>query len=498
MDIVCVRIVSRHLACCSRIHSEDSTSKQVICTWPHFSFGNADTLNEVDFKSQLCHGLVTMKFARDFKETLASQDFPSHWVNKAIPYGQLKKCLKKVQQELHDLGLDPDTLRALLDPNTTAPVAIKYRLKAANDSNFVRPKLTVYVHMQNGVAVDASLTPTSRAFFEKIAAEIHSDHELDTNLPKSFYTLVQQENVLDHDMYEKVELPLVFDGEFFDLLQSDVNNLDALQMEERQRMTADVAELGKEISLVCRTSRFSKSDLARWRRIFELYLDAEIFFGTHERDHGTRSSQVALKQLQWFQGEVEKRSLSKDFKLGESKVAFSRFVNLNLNLLKNLQFQELNKLAITKILKKFDKRTCLGVSQTFRATVQSEGFLSRDVAKDVCAQMSQELVAVVPQLNDYLCPVCFSVAYRPVRLDCKHVFCIRCIVKIQRRNEKHCPLCRADVVMSASEDNLDRTLEKYMKKYFAKEVKEKQRANEIERGIEDYGPGYTHHDCSIM
>lgn len=205
--------------------------------------------------------------------------------------------------------------------------------------------------MQNGVAVDASLTPTSRAFFEKIAAEIHSDHELDTNLPKSFYTLVQQENVLDHDMYEKVELPLVFDGEFFDLLQSDVNNLDALQMEERQRMTADVAELGKEISLVCRTSRFSKSDLAQWRRIFELYLDAEIFFGTHERDHGTRSSQVALKQLQWFQGEVEKRSLSKDFKLGESKVAFSRFVNLNLNLLKNLQFQELNKLAITKILK---------------------------------------------------------------------------------------------------------------------------------------------------
>lgn len=64
--------------------------------------------------------------------------------------------------------------------------------------------------------------------------------------------------------------------------------------------------------------------------------------------------------------------------------------------------------------------------------------------------MSQELVSVVPQLNDYLCPVCFSVAYRPVRLDCQHVFCIRCVVKIQRRQEKHCPLCRADVVMNAS------------------------------------------------
>lgn len=47
-------------------------------------------------------------------------------------------------------------------------------------------------------------------------------------------------------------------------------------------------------------------------------------------------------------------------------------------------------------------------------------------------------------------------------------------------------------------ENLDHKLEKYMRKYFAKEVKEKQRANEIERGIEDYGPGYTHQDCTMM
>lgn len=55
--------------------------------------------------------------------------FPPHWVNQAIPYSQLKKCLKKVQRELQDLGLDPDTLRALLDPNNTSPVALQYKLK---------------------------------------------------------------------------------------------------------------------------------------------------------------------------------------------------------------------------------------------------------------------------------------------------------------------------------------------------------------------------------
>ncbi|KID78429.1 RING-14 protein, partial [Metarhizium brunneum ARSEF 3297] len=276
-----------------------------------------------------------MKFARDFKETLANQDFPPHWVTRAIPYGQLKKCLKKVQRELRDLGLDPETLRALLDPTTTSPVALQYHLKTATNSNFVQPKLTVYVHLQDGVAVDASLTPTSRGFFERVAAEIRSDPmglagtHADTQSTETSPVLAsghdadRQADGNDHNMYETVEVPLVFDAEFFDMLQSDVNNLDALQTEEEGKMTAEVVELGKEVSFVCRTSRFSKSDLARWRRIFELYLDAEVFFGTHERDHGTRSSQMALKQLQWFQAEVEKGHLARDFKLRESRMAFS-------------------------------------------------------------------------------------------------------------------------------------------------------------------------------
>ena len=101
-------------------------------------------------------------------------------------------------------------------------------------------------------------------------------------------------------------------------------------------------------------------------------------------------------------------------------------------------------------LSEFDKRTSLGISQTFPAVVQADRLLAGSIAQDVCAQMSKQLVSVVPQINDYLCPVCFAIAYRPVRLQCKHVFCIRCIIRIQRAQEKFCPLCRADVVLQAS------------------------------------------------
>ncbi|KAM5388935.1 hypothetical protein ACJA88_000799 [Fusarium oxysporum] len=512
-----------------------------------------------------------MKFGHDFKETLRAQDFPAHWVDHAIPYSQLKKCLKKVARELHELGLDPETLRELLNPDETSPVALKYKLNGGADSH-LRPKLTVQVHLQDGVPVDASLAPNTRDFLNKIAINLPQNQPAQVEpvtkspIPDSVKDAAKAETVVEttsapsaetvdaladeandklaialadektvkitetpasdseqtesiaeptsngstpasptspatgttEGTYEIIEVPLTFDAEFFEMLQSDVNNLDALQMEEEKTMTSEIVALGKEVEQVVKPKRFSKTDLARWRQIFELYLDAEIFFATHEQDHGERSSQVALRQLQWFQDQVAKQNLVKDFKLPESKAAFTRFINLNASLLKNMQFQELNKTAVAKILKKFDKRTALGVARKFPTVVHSDKLLAGTIARDVCAQMSQELVSKVPQLNDYLCPVCFSVAYLPVRLDCQHVFCIRCVIKIQRRKEKHCPLCRADVVLKASAMNLDYELQKYMKKYFAKEVKEKARANEIERGIEDYGPGYVHQECCII
>ncbi|KAK1673034.1 SPX domain-containing protein [Colletotrichum godetiae] len=465
-----------------------------------------------------------MKFAHDFKETLRRQDFPPHWIDQAIPYGQLKKVLKRVARELKDLGLDPETLRQLLDPANDSPLAAKYRLNAAGNSKLLRPKLTVLVHMRDGNAIDASLTPASRSLIERIAALQSHDpgqpipaaaHEeavpakspvssaeslanAEIELSDTQSCLQVQSHLLPTEHFERIEVPLVFDSEFFDILQSDVNNLDALQAKEEKAMVTEIVALRQEISHLTKPSRLSKSDLARWRAIFELYLDAQVFFSTNEQDHGSRTSQTAAKQLQWFQEEITKRNLVKSFKIAESREALVRFLSLNAVLLKNLQFQEINQVAIYKILKKFDKRTCLGVSKSFPIQVHSDKLLAGSVAKDICAQMSTDLVSVVPQISDYLCPICFAIAYRPVRLACQHVFCIRCIVKIQRRKENHCPLCRADTVMKASADNLDIQLERYMRKYFPKEAKEKQRANEIERGIEDYGPEYVHSECSIM
>lgn len=249
--------------------------------------------------------------------------------------------------------------------------------------------------MRDGNAVDASLAPASRALIERIAAlqspnpdqlvSAASLNEKTSSPISSAESLAAAEIELsdtqhpDQDQYqgrgqvvpevhyERIEVPLVFDSEFFDILQSDVNNLDALQAKEERAMVAEIVALRQDVSHLTKPSRLSKSDLARWRAIFELYLDAQVFFSTHEQDHGSRNSQTAAKQLQWFQEEITKRNLVKSFKIAESREALVRFLRLNAVLLKNLQFQEINQVAIYKILKSESRpflylRRCNGLS----------------------------------------------------------------------------------------------------------------------------------------
>ena len=63
-----------------------------------------------------------MKFAHEFKAALIKEGFPTHWVESAVPYGQLKKCIKKVESELQSIGLDPATLAQLI-PSTNEDVS---------------------------------------------------------------------------------------------------------------------------------------------------------------------------------------------------------------------------------------------------------------------------------------------------------------------------------------------------------------------------------------
>lgn len=75
-----------------------------------------------------------------------------------------------------------------------------------------------------------------------------------------------------------------------------------------------------------------------------------------------------------------------------------------------------------------------------------------------------------------------AIAWRPIRLQCGHVFCVRCLIKAHKKRLYDCPVCRqAFAVGNADATNLDQALQNFMLLYFPREIKEKRNENEKEQ-----------------
>ena len=431
-----------------------------------------------------------MKFGHFYSQHLLNDGFPAHWVNSAISYRQLKKCIKRVEEELGTIGLDAQALGRLLKSVEEEGPRYDFQDGDKTGSEDFKPKLLFAVDEATGQPIDASLSPETKNYLHQLAISenLSAVRITDAEVPK---TAASSQSRRPSHSVRLVEVSLTSDSEFFTILHHELSGLAALQLGEKDKLSASIADLGHIIAkLTNPTESKARHDLAEWRRVFEKYLDSRVFFATNEQDHGTHGFAVAQKNFMEFL----KVTQQADFKKKESLVALRKFVEINVELLQNLQFQELNQIAITKIIKKFDKRTGLNVKTSLPHDFFVDG---PDMAKALSAQVSSKILSAVPQLNDYLCPICCSIAYRPVRLQCEHVFCIRCLIVMQREGKDKCPLCRAGVVMQADSINLDSALAAFLKKYFPTEVKAKQRENE-EAIAKDQFKGLYDAKCCVM
>ena len=124
--------------------------------------------------------------------------------------------------------------------------------------------------------------------------------------------------------------------------------------------------------------------------------------------------------------------------------------------------------AIKKLVKKHTEHTALPLFCSFfeNTHVFSIGRLHQSACNTVSGlihlihprlfiqEISDKLSPLVPNQDDYSCAICTSIAFKPIRLSCSHVFCVRCLVKMQKRREDNCPMCRAPSVLGANESAL--------------------------------------------
>lgn len=107
--------------------------------------------------------------------------------------------------------------------------------------------------------------------------------------------------------------------------------------------------------------------------------------------------------------------------------------------------QYANTEAIRKILKKHTKRTALPLPALALAAPMTivEGPDSAPISSqplDMLAifpstatslprllvqAVGETLLPIIPAVDDYACLICTSIAFKPIRLTCGHLFCVR-------------------------------------------------------------------------
>lgn len=304
----------------------------------------------------------------------------------------------------------------------------------------------------------------------------------------------------------EVYIELSHDAEFLTLLTGALESLAALQLVQKSQFAASVDRLANEVASVSSPAR-PRNDLYAWREIFALWVEAAIFESDRERDRGERAVEDAESRLDWFAEQIARRKLAKRMRHRASREALESFVQLNVELLDLKRFQLANEQAVRKILKKHDKRTALTATQGFPAFVAavskfpgSTGGAGTDERRVLVlpgfpslphillATLTTRLLPVLPSLDDYECAICGEIAFQPIRLACAHRFCVRCLIKMQKRAQDACPHCRAPVVLDASAENLDHAMVAYMRQWFPKEVRDKEQRMAIEQWQETDDP----------
>lgn len=330
-----------------------------------------------------------MRFAHVFQERLKTERFPPDWLDSAISYKQLKKCIGRLTHELSQVGLDPVTLGKLLkhvevynasadadideerpfqyiladdDPDTPDGVGID---PAKSQRTQFHPKLLFYVNEDTGELHSAFLDEQTKSKLQMLAVatgmsdvritEENGSPTASLKKRPSFSSLDSNGTVPIHGKkkgYRMVEVPLTSDAEFFTKLSAELSGLEALQEQEEKKLHAQIEALGKQISILTNPdSRAHKRNLVVWRQIFQAYVESAIFFGVTERDHTAHDAEKAEEKFQKFAEAVVEKGWATQFKKQECLKAMSTFMQINQELLQALRFQEINQVAMTKILK---------------------------------------------------------------------------------------------------------------------------------------------------
>jgi len=321
-------------------------------------------------------------------------------------------------------------------------------------------------------------------------------------------------NVITTEETKELIIPLLSDTAFFQLLSKGLQSLSEQVVAIHSEFVATLGHLSRTVSNSARPVSFTstfhphslssnpaalnnisssfftardKSDLYSWRELFKIYLEAEVFESINEIHREEWPVAHSETRLQAFLDRVTEAGLANRLKLNQSRTALETFLRLNVFILNIKKFRFANTEATRKILKKHTKRTFLPFPQADNDKLAELAIphTLNSLPRVLVQAIGETLLSIIPQVDDYTCLICMCIAFKPIRLVCRHFFCVRCLVKMQKRGQGCCPMCRAPTVLMADRSNVDWALLNFMQDWFPVETKAKLKSNEREAAAEE-------------
>ncbi|KNZ77851.1 hypothetical protein J132_03360 [Termitomyces sp. J132] len=411
-----------------------------------------------------------MHFSKTYAQLLLS--LPPEIRENAIQYRQLKKLIHDVVRELASLGLTPSILHELLGSSKEQAAVTRHRDEGLRQDNQYQHAKAVYEvtdesgpHLRLWVDApthtsNATLMPLSIPSEEEPEAMTDYDAGEDSDdsreapqgqtsllwrlqrMPEIEPTTAQITECLEEN---EVVILLASDKVFIRTLLNSINGLSAHLLTMQSHFVETLNGLSRTIAKSARpisrtTSGFHphsvllskswninptnvKSDLYSWREIFQLYVEAEVFESVHELDRGERSVEESEKRLKQFAERVTVRGLGDERKLKSksSREALETFLELNVFILNIKKFQYASAEATRKILKKHTKRTSLPLF-TDKLSSHSQAVVLANkhpptLPRTLVQAIGEILLPIIPQIDDYSCLICTSIAFKPIRLS---------------------------------------------------------------------------------
>ncbi|KAJ9064377.1 hypothetical protein DSO57_1031379 [Entomophthora muscae] len=287
-----------------------------------------------------------------------------------------------------------------------------------------------------------------------------------------------------------------FERDFYRLLGNSLINLRTFLDEAFQDTKNRLVSL--KLKLLCATNPFYK-DITIWKKILGCYKEFEVW-NIQTPAQLSRLSYIKLdEQFTRFLNRIYIRKLPEKLTQKESKEALLLFLEANKQMLSLIRFCELNQTAAKKIMKKFNKSTqnqlCLAVAKQTLSPLYNYPKFTLQSWWDLINN-------TIPNIDDFLCPICLDIVWKPTRLDCGHVFCHWCCLQAQLRANTHCPVCRSPESMNSAQTT-DLALSNHLKTYFPDEVRKKKKDQEKEIMLSQIGhlqgaEFMANLSCSIM